>query len=128
MSDESCTKCHGPIWTAGETICWSCQNKGARPKCLACGCVIYPDQATYPREKDLMHIQCGHDADRAWPNLPQGEEFNCDRFLLHWPASLLSDEWKDFWMASKKRDRIAIGTQRAATTKNDIPEKQEDDR
>jgi hypothetical protein len=59
---------------------------------------------------DLMHLQCGNEAARAWPDVPShvthvdGEH----TLITTWPASLLSDEWKDFWMECRKRDRAEI--------------------
>ena len=85
-------------------------KKPERIECFACGCRIYPEQSLYPRPKDPMHMACGNEGIRVAGFLIQsGEQVSYESgFALKWPANLLSDEWKDFHMECRKRDRAEV--------------------
>jgi hypothetical protein len=117
-----CKNC-GETIEMGQTILFQGKDKihsrckRERIECFACGCRIYPNQSLYPRPKDPMHLMCGNEAERAWPDVPGAVSFyDCVLTpLTKWPSSILSDEWKDFWMECRKHDRAEIDKSRSRT-------------
>jgi hypothetical protein len=115
-----CKNCQSPI-ELGQAITWEngikIHEKCQRKNCSACGCVIYPEQATYPRKLDVMHVQCGNEAERIVGFLIRDDEQVPYEpgFALNWPSRYVSDEWKDFWMECRKHDRAEIDKARSRT-------------